>query len=63
VQTATGTAVYLVAGTFRQDGARIDMYEQTTLPYLTLVTSDPPWSADGVLVVRAAMVERDGVAV
>jgi LPXTG-site transpeptidase (sortase) family protein len=63
IQTATGTAVYLVAGTFRQDGSRIDMYEQTSLPYLTLVTSDPPWSAEGTLVIRAAMVERDGVAV
>jgi hypothetical protein len=39
------------------------MFEDTTLPYLTLVTSDPPFRADGTLVVRAAMVERDGVPV
>jgi LPXTG-site transpeptidase (sortase) family protein len=62
-QTVEGTAVYLVAGIFRQDGPRVDMYEQTSLPYLTLVTSDPPFRADGTLVVRAAMVERNGVAV
>ncbi|MGH2710913.1 MAG: sortase [Actinomycetota bacterium] len=61
VQTVEGTAVYLVAGIFRQDGRRVDMFEDTTLPYLTLVTSDPPLKADGTLVVRAAMVERDGV--
>jgi LPXTG-site transpeptidase (sortase) family protein len=63
VQTRTGTAIYLVAGIFQQDGRRVDMFEQTSLPYLTLVTSDPPFRADGTLVVRAAMVERDGVAV
>lgn len=63
VQTQTGTAVYLVAGIFQQDSRRVDMFEQTSLPYLTLVTSDPPFRADGTLVVRAAMVERDGVAV
>lgn len=63
VQTAEGIAVYLVAGIFRQDGDRIDMFEDTSLPYLTLVTSDPPFRADGTLVVRAAMVERDGVPV
>ena len=62
-QTLEGTAVYLVAGIFRQDGPRIDMFEQTSLPYLTLITSDPPFRADGTLVVRAAMVERNGVAV
>jgi LPXTG-site transpeptidase (sortase) family protein len=63
VQTLEGTAVYLVAGVFRQEGRRIDMFEQTALPYLTLVTSDPPLRADGTLVVRAAMVERNGVPV
>lgn len=63
VQTLDGTAVYLVAGVFRQDGPRIDMFGSTSLPYLTLVTSDPPFRADGTLVVRAAMVERDGVPV
>jgi sortase A len=63
VQTLDGTALYLVAGIFRQDGRRVDMFEDTTLPYLTLVTSDPPFRADGSLVVRAAMVERDGVPV
>jgi sortase A len=63
VQTLEGTALYLVAGIFRQDGDRVDMFEDTTLPYLTLVTSDPPFRADGTLVVRAAMVERDGVQV
>jgi LPXTG-site transpeptidase (sortase) family protein len=63
VQTSEGTALYLVAGIFRQDGPRIDMFEDTTLPYLTLVTSDPPLRADGTLVVRAALVERDGVPV
>lgn len=63
VQTLDGTALYLVAGIFRQDGNRVDMYEDTSLPYLTLVTSDPPLRADGTLVVRAAMVERNGVPV
>jgi LPXTG-site transpeptidase (sortase) family protein len=63
VQTLDGTAVYLVAGVFRQSGEQIDMFEQTALPYLTLVTSDPPLRADGTLVVRAAMVERNGVPV
>jgi sortase A len=63
VQTREGTALYLVAGIFRQDGPRIDMFEDTSLPYLTLVTSDPPLRADGTLVVRAAMVERNGVPV
>lgn len=58
VQTAEGTAVYLVAGAFRQDANRIDLFEDTTLPYLTLVTSDPPFRADGTLVIRATMVER-----
>ena len=61
VQTLDGTALYLVAGIFRQDGNRVDMFEDTSLPYLTLVTSDPPLRADGTLVVRAAMVERDGM--
>lgn len=61
VQTLEGTAVYLVAGIFRQDGNRIDMFEDTSLPYLTLVTSDPPLRADGTLIVRAALVERDGM--
>lgn len=60
VQTASGTAVYLVAGVFRQDGSRIDLFEETTLPYLTLVTSDPPFAAGGTLVVRATMVELNG---
>jgi sortase A len=63
VQTLEGTSVYLVAGVFRQDGRRVDMFEQTSLPYLTLVTSDPPLRADGTLVVRAALVERNGVPV
>lgn len=63
VQTLEGTAVYLVAGIFKQDGNRVDMFEETSLPYLTLVTSDPPFRADGTLVVRAALVERDGVPV
>lgn len=63
VQTLDGTAVYLVAGVFRQDARRIDMFQQTSLPYLTLVTSDPPLRADGSLIVRAAMVERNGVPV
>lgn len=63
VQTLEGTALYLVAGIFRQDGRRIDMFEDTSLPYLTLVTSDPPFRADGTLVVRAAMIERNGVPV
>ena len=63
IQTLEGTSVYLVAGVFRQDGRRVDMFEQTSLPYLTLVTSDPPLRADGTLVVRAALVERNGVAV
>ena len=39
------------------------MFEGTTLPYLTLVTSDPPFRADGSLVVRAALVERNEVPV
>lgn len=60
VQTTAGTAVYLVAGVFRQDAGRIDLYEDTTLPYLTLVTADPPFRADGMLVVRATMVELNG---
>lgn len=60
VQTAQGTAVYLVAGIFRQDGDGVDLFADTTLPYLTLVTADPPLRADGSLIVRAAMVERDG---
>lgn len=60
VQTVEGTAVYLVAGVFRPDGSRIDLYEDTTLPYLTLVTADPPFRADGTLVVRATMVELNG---
>jgi LPXTG-site transpeptidase (sortase) family protein len=63
VQTAEGTAVYLVAGVFQQDGSRIDLFEDTTLPYLTLVTSDPPFRADGTLVVRATMVELNGAPV
>ena len=63
VQTLAGTSVYLVAGVFRQDGRRVDLFEDTSLPYLTLVTSDPPLRADGSLVVRAALVERDGVPV
>ena len=63
VQTATGTAVYLVAGIFEQDGKRVDMYGDTSLPYLTLVTSDPPLRGDGTLVIRAALVERDGMPV
>jgi sortase A len=63
VQTLEGTALYLVAGIFRQDGNRVDMFEDTSLPYLTLVTSDPPLRADGTLIVRAAMVEQDGVPV
>lgn len=63
VQTLSGKSVYLVVGVFRQSGKRIDMFEQTALPYLTLVTSDPPLRADGTLVVRAAMVERNGVPV
>ena len=63
VQTLEGTSVYLVAGIFSQDGRRVDMFEETSLPYLTLVTSDPPFRADGTLVVRAALVERDGVPV
>lgn len=60
VQTVDGSAVYLVSGIFHQDGERTDVYAQTALPFLTLVTSDPPLRADRVLVVRAAMVERDG---
>ena len=60
VQTVEGTAVYLVAGVFRPDASRIDLYEDTTLPYLTLVTADPPFRADGTLVVRATMVELNG---
>jgi sortase A len=63
VQTTTGTAVYLVAGVFQQDGARIDLFEDTTLPYLTLVTADPPFRADGTLVVRATLVELNGAPV
>jgi sortase A len=63
VQTLSGTSVYLVAGLFRQDGRRVDLFEDTSLPYLTLVTSDPPLRADGSLVVRAALVERNGVPV
>lgn len=63
VQTLSGTSVYLVAGVFRQSGRRVDLFEDTTLPYLTLVTSDPPLRADGSLIVRAALVERDGVPV
>lgn len=63
VQTLSGTSVYLVAGVFRQGGRRVDLFEDTTLPYLTLVTSDPPLRADGSLIVRAALVERDGVPV
>lgn len=63
VQTTTGTAVYLVAGVFQQDGDRIDLFEDTTLPYLTLVTADPPFRADGTLVVRATMVELNGAPV
>jgi sortase A len=63
VQTAEGTAVYLVAGVFQQDGSRIDLFGDTTLPYLTLVTADPPFRADGTLVVRATMVELNGAPV
>jgi LPXTG-site transpeptidase (sortase) family protein len=63
VQTLAGTSVYLVAGVFRQDGRRVDLFEDTSLPYLTLVTSDPPLRANGSLVVRAALVERNGVPV
>jgi LPXTG-site transpeptidase (sortase) family protein len=63
VQTLSGTSVYLVAGVFRQEGRRVDLFEDTSLPYLTLVTSDPPLRADGSLVVRAALVERNGVPV
>jgi sortase A len=60
VQTAEDTAVYLVAGMFRQDGDRVDLFQDTQLPYLTLVTADPPFRADGVLIVRAALVELNG---
>jgi LPXTG-site transpeptidase (sortase) family protein len=63
VQTAEGTAVYLVAGVFQQDGSRIDLFGDTNLPYLTLVTADPPFRADGTLVVRATMVELNGAPV
>ncbi|HEV3474714.1 MAG TPA: class E sortase [Actinomycetota bacterium] len=63
IQTVGGTSTYLVAAVFRQDGSRVDMFEETPLPYLTLVTSDPPLRADGTLVVRAALVERNGEAV
>lgn len=61
VQTLDGTATYLVAAVLHQDGSRVDMFEDTPLPYLTLITSDPPLQADGTLVVRAALVERNGV--
>jgi LPXTG-site transpeptidase (sortase) family protein len=60
VQTLEGTSVYLVAGMFRQDGERVDLFRDTELPYLTLVTSDPPIRADGTLVVRAVQVEPNG---
>jgi sortase A len=60
VQTTQGTSVYLVAGMFRQDGERVDLFQDTELPYLTLVTSDPPIRADGTLVVRAIQVEPNG---
>lgn len=63
VQTVEGTAVYLVAGMFRQDGDRVDLFEDTQLPYLTLVTADPPLRADRVLIVRAALVELNGTPV
>lgn len=60
VQTLAGTAVYLVAGVFHVDDDRLDTYAETTLPYLTLITSDPPLRADRLVVVRAVMVEKDG---
>ncbi|MGH2739272.1 MAG: sortase [Actinomycetota bacterium] len=60
VQTQGGTAVYLVAGVFQLDEDRTDFYEDTVLPYLTLVTSDPPFRANRMLVIRAVMVERNG---
>jgi LPXTG-site transpeptidase (sortase) family protein len=60
VQTVDGTAVYLVAGMFRQDGDRVDLFQDTALPYLTLVTADPMFRANGVLIVRAALVELNG---
>jgi sortase A len=63
VQTVEGTSTYLVAAVFRQDGSRVDMFEETPLPYLTLITSDPPLRADGTLVVRAALIERNGAPV
>lgn len=62
VQTIEGTAVYLVAGLFRRDADRADLFEDTRLPYLTLVTSDPPLGAGGTLIVRAALVELNGAA-
>lgn len=61
VQTVDGQALYLVAGIFHQDGERADLYEDTSLPFLTLVTSDPPFRANRFLVVRAVMVELNGV--
>lgn len=60
VQTRGGTAVYLVAGVFHINENRVDLYADTALPYLTLVTSDPPFRANQLLVVRAVMVEEDG---
>jgi LPXTG-site transpeptidase (sortase) family protein len=60
VQTVDGSAMYLVAGMFRHDGGRVDLFQDTALPYLTLVTSDPPLRAGGTLIVRAAMVEASG---
>lgn len=62
VQTLDGSAVYLVAGIFSLDPSRTDVYADTTLPYLTLITSDPPLRANQLLIVRAVMVERDGEA-
>jgi sortase A len=61
VQTGEGVSVYLVTGVFQKELQDVDPYADTSLPYLTLVTSDPPWRADGLLVVRAVLVEKEGV--
>lgn len=58
VQTADGSVrTYLVAGIFRMDPSNPDIVsdDEGSRPMLTLVTSDPPFRADGVLVVKAVM--------
>jgi sortase A len=62
VERADGSVVtFLVAGIFHMDPADPNIGStETDRPMLTLVTSDPPFRADRVLVVKAVRPPEDG---